>query len=187
MREELEAAAELEVAAEPGVEARALVVDATIWLEGEIERLCNEKYPETMHLRQVHGVGPMTALAFVLVFEDPRRFRGSRALGSYVGLRPRQQGSGEQTPQFRITKSGDGLLRRLLVGAAQHILGPVGMDSDSRRWGLKLSARGGGNGKKRAVVAVARSLTVLLHTLWRTGEVYEALRNSQAEAPTPTL
>ncbi len=153
-------------------------------LEGEIERLCNEKYPETMLLRQVHGVGPVTALAFVLVLEDPRRFRDSRAVGSYVGLRPRQQDSGEQTPQLRITKAGDELLRRLLVGAAQHILGPFGVDSDLRRWGLKLSARGGRNAKKRAVVAVARKLTVLLHKLWRSGEVYEPLRNSQEQTPT---
>jgi hypothetical protein len=58
-------------------------------------------------------------------------------------------------------------------------LGPFGADSDLRRWGLKLAARGGKNGKKRAVVAVARKLAVLLHRLWVSGEVYEPLRNSQ--------
>ena len=78
-------------------------------------------------------------------------------------------------------KTGDAYLRRLLVGSAQYILGPFGSDSDLRRWGLDLAARGGKNAKKRAVVAVARKLAVLLHRLWVTAEEYEPLRNSERQ------
>ncbi len=142
-----------------------------------IERqLCDKKYPETKVLRQVTGVGPLTALAFVLILEDPRRFKRSRTVGAYLGLTPKRSDSGEQEPQLRITKAGDKFLRRLLVSSAQHILGPFGPDTDLRRYGLALAERGGKNAKKRAIVAVARKLSVLLHRLWLTGEVYEPLR-----------
>ena len=75
-----------------------------------------------------------------------------------------------------ITKEGDTFVRRLLVQGSQYILGPFGPDSDLRRFGLALEARGGPFAKKRAVVAVARKLAVLLHRLWRSGEVYEPIR-----------
>ncbi len=139
-----------------------------------------EEYPDTCLLTQVPGVGPVTALYFRLVIEDARRFQHSRDVGSYLGLAPKQQDSGESTPQLRISKAGDEGARRLLVNCAHYILGPFGPDSDVRRWGLKLAARGGKNAKKRAIVAVARKLAVLLHRLLVTGEVYEPLRNSQA-------
>ncbi len=112
--------------------------------------------------------------------EDPERFKNSRAVGPYLGLRPRQSQSGEQNPELRITKAGDMDLRRLLVGSAHYILGPFGPDPDLRRWGLALAARGKKNAKKRAVVAVARKLAVLLHRLWVTAEVYEPLRNNES-------
>jgi transposase len=142
----------------------------------------SERYPETRTLRQVPGVGPITALVYVLTIEDPRRFKRSRAVGSYLGLRPRKSESGRADPQLRITKTGDGFLRRLLVQAAQWTLGPFGHDTDLRRWGLVLAARGGKNAKKRAVVAVARKLAVLLHRLWITGEPYVPLRAAKQEA-----
>ena len=144
----------------------------------EIEAVSQERYPETELFRQVHGVGPLTALCFRLTLWDPHRFKNSRSVGSYLGLRPRQDESGGSSPELRITKAGDGDLRRLLVQSAHHILGPFGKDSDLRRWGLKLADRGGKNAKKRAVVAVARKLAVLLHHLWVTAEVYEPLRNA---------
>jgi transposase len=144
-------------------------------MDREVERLCSERYPETRILRQVKGVGPITALAFVLTLEDPHRFRNSRSVGSYLGLRPRQRDSGEQRPQLRITKAGDALLRRLLVTAAHYILGPFGPDTALRRHGLKIAERGGKAAKKQAIVAVARKLAVLLHRLWVTGEVYQPL------------
>ena len=145
----------------------------------QVERLCAEAYPETQLCRQVKGVGAVTSLAYVLTLENPARFAKSRDVGAYLGLVPQQYDSGDSTPQLRITKTGDRMLRRLLVGSAQYILGPFGEDCDLRRYGLKLAARGGKNAKKRAVVAVARKLGVLLHRLWATAEVYEPLRNSK--------
>jgi transposase len=138
-----------------------------------IEHLCVNKYPETKLLRKISGVGPITALAYVLILEDPKRFTKSRDVGPAIGLVPRRDQSGDHDPQLRITKTGDTFLRRLLVSSAQYILGPFGPDCDLRIWGLKLAERGGKNAKKRAVVAVARKLAVLLHHLWKTGEVYD--------------
>lgn len=140
-------------------------------------------YPETAVLRQVPGVGVVTALAYVLVVGDPSRFRRSRAVGAYVGLRPRRGQSGERDPQLRITKAGHPLLRRLLVQAAHYILGPHGPDCDVRRHGERIAARGGKNARKRAVIAVARKVAVLLHHLWLTGDVYEPLRRPAEVSP----
>ena len=138
-----------------------------------IETLCSERYPETQQLRRISGVGPLTSLAFILTLENPDRFRRSREVGPTLGLVPRRDQSGDKDPQLRITKTGDPYLRRLLVGSAQYILGPFGPDCDLRRWGLRLAERGGKNAKKRAVLAVARKLAVLLHRLWKTGEIYD--------------
>jgi transposase len=149
-------------------------------MDREAERLCKERYPETGVLRQVKGVGALTALGFILTLEDPRRFAKSRSVGAYLGLRPRFRESGEQQPQLRITKAGDELLRRYLVGASQYILGPFGPDTELRRFGLKLAERGGKAAKKRALVAVARKLSVLLHRLWVTGEEYQAIGYGQS-------
>lgn len=142
----------------------------------QLEALADTRYPQTRHLRQVAGVGVQTALAFVLALEDPARFSSSRAVGSFLGLRPRRSQSGSSDPQLRITKGGDGTTRRLLITAAHYILGPFGPDTDLRRFGERLAARGGKAAKKRAVVAVARKLAVLLHRLWVTGELYQPLR-----------
>jgi len=124
-------------------------------------------------------VGPLTALTFVLVIENPERFKRSRDVGPYLGLCPGQDQSGERDPELRISKAGDHLLRSLLVNCAQYVLGHFGEDSDLRRHGEKIAARGGKKAKKRAVVAVARKIAVLLHHLWVTGEVYEPLYRSQ--------
>lgn len=150
--------------------------------EKQIEEVCKDRYPETAALTQVQGVGSLTALAFVLILEDPNRFAKSRTVGSYLGLRPRQSDSGESVKQLGITKAGDGLLRRLMVHSAHYVLGPFGGDSDLRRWGLELAARGGKNAKKRAAVAVARKLSVLLHRLWKTQATYEPLRKASLSA-----
>jgi transposase len=144
-----------------------------------LEDLAREVYPETELLRQVWGVGPVTALTYVLVLEDAERFSRSRDVGAYLGLRPRQDQSGDVDKQLRITKAGDSLLRKLLVQCAHRVLSDNGPDTDLKRWGLRLAERGGKAAKKRAVVAVARKLAVLLHRLWVTGEVYEPLRNAE--------
>jgi transposase len=145
----------------------------------QVETLATATYPQAALLRQVTGVGALTAVAYVLVLETPERFPRPRAVGNYLGLCPRLDDSGESQPQLPISKAGDAFLRRLLVGCAHYILGPFGPDTDLRRWGLALAARGGTNAKKRAVVAVARKLSVLLLRLWTTGEVYDPLRQAR--------
>lgn len=138
-----------------------------------IDELAAEVFPETEALLTIDGVGALTALAFVLTIEDPERFPTSRAVGSYLGLRPIQDQSGDTDKQLAITKAGDALLRTLLVQCAHRILGPHGKDCDLRRWGLRLAERGGKAAKKRATVALARKLAVLMHHLWQTGQVYD--------------
>jgi transposase len=148
-------------------------------LDRKINLLTQDRYPDTALLTQVPGVGNLTALAYVLTLEDPSRFAKARAVGSYLGLRPRQQDSGAKQPQLRITKSGDTMVRYLLVECAHHMMSSRGADTDLKRWGLKLAERGGKNAKKRAAVALARKLSVLLQRLWMTGEAYEPLRNER--------
>jgi transposase len=150
--------------------------------DGKIEQIARDRYPETQLLRQVSGVGPLIALTYILTIEDKGRFQKSRDVGCYAGLRPKQSESGERQPQLRITKEGDVYLRKLLVQGAHCILKTKAPDTDLKRWGTKLAGRGGKNARKRAIVAVARKLAILLHHLWATGEVYEPLRNSKAMA-----
>src|SRR6478752_7020454 len=147
-----------------------------------IERLARESYSQVALLKQVKGVDTLIGLTFLLTLEDAHRFRKSRDVGGYLGLQPGRRNSGQSEPQMHISKEGDPYLRTLLVQGAHHILGPFGADSDLRRWGLKLAERGGKSGKKRAVVATARKLAVLLHRLWVSGEAYEPLRNSDCTA-----
>jgi transposase len=148
----------------------------------QLETICQEHYPETDLLRQVEGIGALTALTFVLTLEDPSRFAKSRSVGAYLGLVPARDQSGDRDPQKHISKEGDEMLRKLLVGSAHYILGPFGSDSDLRRHGEKIASRGGKNAKKRAAVAVARKLSVLLHRLWVTAEVYDPLYNAHRRA-----
>jgi transposase len=147
-------------------------------LDDALQLAATARHPEVKVLRQVPGVGPVVAMAFALTVGDPQRFRRSRDVGAWVGLTPDKRSSGDSDPQLSIHRRGDGYLRRLLVVASHYILGPFGKDSDLRRYGLRLCERGGGNGKKRAVCAVARKLAVLLHRLWVSGAPYEPLRNS---------
>jgi len=143
----------------------------------EIERVAVERHSVASRLRQVCGVGPLTSLAFVLTLDDPARFEKSRTVGSWVGLCPSVQASGDHDPQLSISKTGSSYLRRLLVSSAQYLLGPFGKDCDLRRYGLRICERGGKAAKGRAVVAVARKLAVLLHRLWVSGQPYEPLRS----------
>ncbi len=145
----------------------------------QMEKIAKEVYQEVSVLKQVKGVGTQIALTYILTIEDPYRFAKSREVGCFLGLRPGRRNSGESEPQKKISKEGDRYLRTMMVQGVHYILGPFGQDSDLRRWGLKLAERGGKNAKKRAVVAVARKLAVLLHRLWVSGEVYEPLRNNR--------
>ena len=137
-----------------------------------IKRLTETEYPETQALIQVYGVGQLTALTYVLTLGSKERFRRSRDVGCYLGLRPRRSQSGDRDPQLGITKAGNVYLRTLLVECANHVLGPRGRDSTLRQWGLHLASRGGKQSHNRAIVAVARKLAVLLHRIWVTQEPY---------------
>src|SRR5215203_6595490 len=169
---------ELASALEPILGTIASLSERIREYDRRLENVAEEVYPETKLLRQVHGVGVLTALAFVLTHEDPSRFAKSREVGAYLGLVPATDQSGGSDPEKRISKHGNKMMRKLLVGSAHYILGPFGEDSDLRRHGEKIAGRGGKNAKKRAVVAVARKLAVLLHRLWVTAEVYEPLYNA---------
>lgn len=150
-------------------------------MDKEVDALC-ERYVETERLRQVTGVGPITALGFILTLEDPSRFASSRDVGPFLGLVPRRFDSGAKSQQLGITKAGDKYLRHMLVQASHYILGPRGPDSDLKRFGERISLRGGKNAKKRAVIAVARKLAVLLHALWASGTVYVPVRSEESAA-----
>jgi transposase len=148
----------------------------------KLEELALTAYPETACLRQIQGVGLITSLAFILTLESPDRFDKSRAVGPHLGLTPRKNQSGRSDKQLRISKEGDVYLRRLLVSCAQFILGRYGQECDLRRYGERLMVRGGRGAKRKAVVAVARKLAILLHRLWSTGEMYQPLYNARQAA-----
>jgi transposase len=170
---------ELQSALQPLLEEIESLTERIREYNERVQQIAQESYPEVARLEQVKGVGTLIALTYVLTLEDPRRFRKSRDVRCYLGLRPGRRNSGQSEPQLHISKEGDPYLRTLMVQSAHHILGPFGADSDLRRWGLRLAERGGKNAKKRAVVAVARKLAILLHRLWVSGEVYEPLRNQR--------
>jgi transposase len=170
---------ELQAALQPLLAAPESLSERIVEYNERIEKMAQESYPQVALLKQIKGVGTLIALTFLLTLEDAQRFRKSRDVGCYLGLQPGRRNSGQSEPQMHISKEGDPYLRTLLVQGAQHILGPFGADSDLRRWGLKLAERGGRNGKKRAIIATARKLAVLLHRLWVSGEVYEPLHNRQ--------
>lgn len=148
----------------------------------QVEQLNRQRYPQTALLRQIKGVGPVTALAFVLVIGDPQRFVQARKVGGYLGLCPAQDESGNRSLQLRISKEGNPLLRRLLVNCAHYILGPFGQECQLRQQGLRICERGGKHARKRAAVAVARKLAVVMLTLMQTGQVYEPFPAHHQEA-----
>jgi transposase len=151
-------------------------------LDSQIERLCTEKYPETTALREIAGVGPVTALSFVLTLEDPNRFEKSRDVGPYLGLVPKRDQSGQSDKPLAISKAGNGYLRRLLVGSAHYILGPFGPQCHLRHYGMRIASRGGKAAKRKATVAVARKLAVLMHHLWKNNAAYDPCYQHRAKA-----
>jgi hypothetical protein len=157
--------------------------EATYEYDCLLEPWAGTRYEESSRLTQIKGVGTLTALTFMLTVGDKARFSRTRDIGPYLGLRPRLGQSGDNEPQLRITKAGDGLLRKTLVECAQYMVGPFGQDSDLRRWGLKMIEAGNGSkrARQRAVVGVARRLAVLLMSLWKSGQSYDPLRHSRAQ------
>jgi len=173
----------LRVALDPIFDTIQSATDGIKVYDKSIDDLGERDFPEAGVLRQVHGVGPLISLAFVATIGDPSRFRKSRTIGAYLGLVPRKAQSGKSDPALSITKCGDGYMRSLLVSAATRVLGPHGVDCDLRRFGERIAGQGGKKAKARARIAVARKLGVVLHSLLRSGEVYEPLRsNPEADA-----
>jgi transposase len=142
-------------------------------MDKQIDKLA-KKYPEISLLKTTPGVGPLVAACYVLTLDHPEEMENNRQAGAFLGLRPRQSQSGDSDPQRRITKTGNTYLRSLLVQSAQYVLGRFAPDSALRRWGLKLAASGGKRGKKRAIIAVARKLAVMLHSMWRSRKPFQA-------------
>lgn len=182
---------DLPIELKPAIEPLLAQIDhlsATIRdYECRMDAVVDERYAsEVALLRQVSGVGRITATAFVLTLETPDRFETSRQVGSWLGLCPRSHASGDADPRLPISKAGDGALRRLLVQCSQYILGPFGgrQESNLRNFGLALVARGGRAAKRKAVTAVARKLAVLLHSLWKHKATYEPLRQTPRRATT---
>lgn len=171
---------ELATVATPLVEQIALLNAQIGGMDKQIEKLA-AKYPEIGLLRTAPGVGPIVAAAYVLTLDRPDA-ASNRSAGAFLGLRPGQSQSGDSDPQRRISKTGNSCLRSLLVQSAQYILGRFGPDSELRRWGLKLGASGGKRGKKRAIVAVARKLAVILHSMWRSGRRFQPFPQLRAAA-----
>lgn len=165
---------------EPVLAALDTVNEQVGELDRDIEALAAERYPEVAGLTRISGVGVLTALCFVLVVGDHERFARPRDIGGYLGLVPKRDQSGEVDKELRISCKGDSYLRRLLVGSAQYILGPFGPDCDLRTRGLALAGRGGKRAKKKAVIATARKLAVLMLSLLKSGEDYDANRSEAA-------
>ena len=162
---------------EPSLQVIDLITKNVRELDRKIEALGQERYPVTQKFQQITGIGPITSLSFVLTIGDPERFAKPRDVGAYLGLVPKRDQSGNSDKQLRISKAGDKYLRKLLVSAAQYIIGPFGADCDLRRHGLALAARGGRAAKKKAVIAIARKLSVLMLAMWKQeGRDYEPLR-----------
>lgn len=132
-----------------------------------IDTLIEHVYPDAQKLMTVPGVGPITALAFVLIVGSPERFAKARDVGPYLGLVPGRDQSGDTDKPMRITKAGDRMLRRLLVSCAQYTLGPFGPPSALKAAGDKTAGKGAKVAKKKAVVKTARKLAVMMLALWK--------------------
>lgn len=165
---------ELLPAIRPGIDVLKSLTEQIKHYEKHITDACHKDHPAAVRLQQIPGVGPITAMAFVLSIEDPNRFKEPRDAGAYLGLVPRRDQSGCTDRQLPISKSGNSYLRKLLVQSAQYLLGPFGPDCALRRHGLKLAAKGGRSAKKKAVIAIARKLAVLMVAMWQRGSTYEA-------------
>lgn len=150
--------------------------------EKNIEALIKRKYPVAQLLQSISGVGPLTALAFVLTIDDPKRFEKSRTVGVFLGLVPRRDQSGDTDKQLPISKAGSKLLRSLLINCANFILSEKGEDNQIKRFGLKI--KGDGTSKSRtnkAKVAVARKLSVVMHQLWISNKPFASILGKKVE------
>ena len=164
---------------EPSLRVLDSMSEQIVAIEKALDLMIKEHHPEALKLMEITGVGKITALSFVLTVENPNRFNKSRDIGAYLGLVPKRDQSGELDKELRISKAGDKYLRKLLVSAAQYIIRPFGTECDLRSKGLQLAERGGQRAKKKAVVAIARKLAVLMLSLLKSDKPYQAHHNPQ--------
>jgi transposase len=117
----------------------------------------------------IPGVGPVTAITYKAAIDDPHRFAKSSNVGAYLGLTPRKYASGEMDYNGRISKTGDPMVREMLYEAAGSMLINSKKWSSLKAWGLRVAKR---SSLKKARVAVARKLAVIMHAMWKTGETF---------------
>jgi transposase len=138
-------------------------------LERRVRQLAQTN-PQTRAFMTVPGIGPVTALAFLAAIDDPTRFSRSRNVGAYLGLTPRRYASGEVDWTGRISKCGDSMVRTYLFEAAGVLLTRVQKWCALKAWGLRIARR---SGMKKARIAVARKLAVILLRMWRDGTEFQ--------------
>lgn len=153
--------------------ASLAALEVQIAASSRILKVRAEVDPVCARLMSVPGVGPITALSFKSTIEDPGRFDRAQDVGAYTGLTPRRFQSGERDTKGHISRAGDPMLRSALYEAANNLLSRVKRPSPLQTWGKALAAS---KGAKRARVAVARKLAVLLHRLWQSDTSFQWAR-----------
>jgi transposase len=146
------------------------------WRHDQRNALSHNRAPVQL-LMSIPGVGSVVAASFAAAIEAPENFRTSRSVGAWLGLTTRRYQSGEVDFDGHISRRGDNHLRGLLYQAATVILTRSTADSTLRSWGLKLREK---VGFKRAAVAVARKLAVVMHTMLKTGELFDRTAGASA-------
>jgi transposase len=160
---------ELAAAVEPLLKAREAVGEQIADLDRKVMQLARND-AQVRRFMTAPGVGPITALCFLATIDDPTRFKKSRSVGAYVGLTTRRYASGEVDWTGRISKCGDKMLRSYLYEAANVLLTRVAKWSALKAWGVRLAKR---SGLRKAKVAVARKLAVILHRMWIEGSEFK--------------
>ena len=161
----IEGRPELVAAVRPLLEARQAIEQQVDGLDRKVLKL-SRRDAQVRRFMTAPGIGPITALCFKATIDDPARFKRSRSVGAYVGLTSRRHASGEVDWSGRISKCGDAMLRMYLFEAAGVLLTRVPKWSALKAWGTRLIKR---NGLRKAKVAVARKLAVILHRMWIEG------------------
>lgn len=165
---ELDASPTIRAVVEALMRARANILEQIRHLEATVRSLARQN-KVVRRLMSVPGVGVITALGFAATIDDPTRFKRSSSAGAYLGLTPRIYASGETMRSGRVSKRGDDFLRRSLYEAANALLTRIPQFSPLKSWGLRIARRGG---YRKAKVAVARKLAVILHAMWISGEPF---------------
>jgi transposase len=170
---------ELAIAVVPLLRAREAVEQQIADLDRKVLRLAR-KSAQVRRLMTAPGVGAITALCFLATIDDPTRFKRSRSVGAYAGLTTRRYASGETDWTGRISKCGDRMLRSYLYEAANVLLTRVAKWSALKAWGLRLAKR---SGLRKAKVAVARKLAVILHRMWIDGTEFNWSSQEATQQP----